>query len=75
MVTYFWEDGTEMDLLYNNNFGYPVLPNSLSRTWSKFVINLHDFRILCQCKGSNFKTIQEQLGQSHVTISIDTYNL
>jgi len=33
------------------------------------------FASYANVKGVNFKTIQEQLGQSHVTISIDTYNL
>ncbi|MEK3726775.1 MULTISPECIES: tyrosine-type recombinase/integrase [unclassified Lysinibacillus] len=78
------EDETEMDLLYTNNFGYPVLPNSLSRAWSKFVklndlkdINLHGLRhtfaSYAIVKGVNFKTIQEQLGHSHVNMSIGTY--
>lgn len=77
-------DGSEMDLLYTNNFGYPVLPNSLTRAWSKFVkmnklkyINLHGLRhtfaSYAIVNGVNFKTIQEQLGHAHVNISIGTY--
>lgn len=77
-------DGSETELLYTNNFSYPILPNSLTRAWSKFVkmnklkyTNLHGLRhtfaSYAIVNGVNFKTIQEQLGHAHVNISIGTY--
>lgn len=72
------------DLVFNN-LGKPVLPLTVSHAWSKLVkktglkpIRLHDARhshaSLMLKQGIHPKVVQERLGHSSITITLDVYS-
>jgi len=75
----------DSDLLFGNLEGKPVLPSTLTHTWGRMVktaglkpIRLHDARhthaSLMLKQGIHPKIVQERLGHSSITITLDTYS-
>ncbi len=75
----------EDDLVYSDLKGKPLLPNTVTHAWIKLVrrtglkgIRLHDARhshaSLMLKAGTHPKIVQERLGHSSVTITLDTYS-
>ncbi|MFC2002471.1 tyrosine-type recombinase/integrase [Chloroflexota bacterium] len=73
------------DLVFSNLEGKPLLPNTVTHAWIKLVrrtglkgIRLHDARhshaSLMLKAGTHPKIVQERLGHSSVTITLDTYS-
>ena len=73
------------DLVFSHFDGKPLLPNSVTHAWIKLVrragvkpIRLHDARhthaSLMLKQGVHPKIVQERLGHSSVTITLDTYS-
>jgi len=75
----------DSDLLFGDLEGKPVLPSTLTHAWSRIVkkaglkqIRLHDARhthaSLMLKQGIHPKIVQERLGHSSITITLDTYS-
>jgi integrase len=73
------------DLVFSDLNGKPLLPNTVTHAWIKLVrriglqgIRLHDARhshaSLMLKAGTHPKIVQERLGHSSVTITLDTYS-
>jgi len=73
------------DLVFSGLEGKPLLPNSVTHAWIKLVrrtglkgVRLHDARhshaSLMLKAGTHPKIVQERLGHSSVTITLDTYS-
>ena len=73
------------DLVFSDVEGKPLLPNTVTHAWIKLVrriglkgIRLHDARhshaSLMLKAGTHPKIVQERLGHSSVTITLDTYS-
>ncbi len=76
---------TDDDLVFGHFDGKPLLPNTVTHAWIKLVrhtglkpIRLHDARhthaSLMLKQGIHPKIVQERLGHSSVTITLDTYS-
>ena len=76
---------TDDDLVFSHLDGKPLLPNTVTHAWIKLVrriglkgIRLHDARhshaSLMLKQGIHPKIVQERLGHSSVTITLDTYS-
>jgi integrase len=72
-------------LVFTDQAGGPLQPNTVTRTFSKLVdesglprIRLHDLRhthaTLSLQAGIHVKVVSERLGHSSVTITLDTYS-
>src|SRR5690625_180374 len=71
--------------LFSNDFGKPLRPDSIAQWWSRFMIKnnklkkirFHDLRhtsaTLLISKGVNAKIIQERLGHSNISTTMNTY--
>ncbi|MDC3412565.1 tyrosine-type recombinase/integrase [Terrihalobacillus insolitus] len=70
--------------LFSNEFGQPYRPDSISQRWSRFIvktglkkIRFHDLRhtsaTLLINKGVHAKVIQERLGHSKISTTMDVY--
>ena len=75
---------TADDLVFSHYDGSPYLPNSISHAWTKLVrrcgligIRLHDARhtmaTLMFAQGVHPKIVQERLGHSSISLTLDTY--
>jgi len=75
----------DSDLLFGDLEGKPVLPSTLTHAWSRIVkraglkpIRLHDARhahaSLMLKQGIHPKIVQERLGHSSITVTLDTYS-
>ena len=75
---------SESDYVFNN-LGEPFLPNSVSHAWGKIIkrigikyIRFHDSRhthaSLMLKQGIHPKIVQERLGHSSISITLDTYS-
>jgi len=73
------------DLVFSDPEGKPLLPNTVTHAWIKLArrlglkgIRLHDARhshaSLMLKAGTHPKIVQERLGHSSVTITLDTYS-
>jgi len=73
------------DFVFSNIDGKPLLPNSVTHAWIKLVrstgikpIRLHDARhthaSLMLKQGTHPKIVQERLGHSSISITLDTYS-
>ena len=73
------------DLVFSNLEGKPLLPNTVTHAWIKLVrrigikpIRLHDARhshaSLMLKQGTHPKIVQERLGHSSISITLDTYS-
>ena len=73
------------DLVFSDTEGAPLLPNSVTHAWIKFVrrtgvktIRLHDARhthaSLMLKQGTHPKIVQERLGHASISITLDTYS-
>lgn len=80
-----WRGIQGMDLVFCRNDGYPHHENSFSKYFLDFIqrhelkrIRFHDLRhthaSLLLSKGVNMKVIQERMGHSSITLTIDTYS-
>ena len=76
---------TEDDLVFCHADGKPLLPNSVSHSWTKLArrtglkgIRLHDARhthaSLMLKQGVHPKIVQERLGHASIQITLDTYS-
>lgn len=77
-----WKDHT---FLFSNEFGKPLRPDSISQWWSRFLerndkikkIRFHDLRhtsaTLLINQGVHAKVIQERLGHSNISTTMNTY--
>lgn len=74
-----------LDFLFTSDKGYPYIPGSICDRWAKIVkeLNLpklnfhglrHSYASYLVSKGVNFKIIQEQLGHSNISETLDTYS-
>jgi len=73
------------DLIFTNNEGQPLRPNTITRAWAMMatragvkVIRLHDARhthaSLLLKQGVHPKIVQERLGHASIQITLDTYS-
>jgi integrase len=73
------------DLVFSQEDGKPLLPNTVTHAWEKLVrrcglsgIRLHDARhthaSLMLKQGIHPKIVQERLGHSSIQITLDTYS-
>ena len=73
------------DLVFSDHEGKPLLPNTVTHNWIKLVrrtglkpIRLHDARhthaSLMLKQGTHPKIVQERLGHSSISITLDTYS-
>ncbi|MCM3789474.1 tyrosine-type recombinase/integrase [Domibacillus indicus] len=80
-----WRGIEGMDLIFCRPDGYPHLPQSFLKYFHTFTenhgmkrIRFHDLRhthaSLLLSKGVNIKVIQERMGHSTITLTIDTYS-
>jgi len=76
---------SEDDLVFSQEDGKPLLPNSVSHAWSKIAnraglkgIRLHDARhthaSIMLKQGVHPKVVQERLGHASIQITLDTYS-
>jgi integrase len=74
----------DADLVFNN-LGRPLRPNTITRAWSLLAarsgvraIRFHDARhthaVLMLNQGIHPKIVQERLGHSSLTVTLDTYS-
>ena len=75
----------DSDLLFGDLEGKPILPSTLTHAWSRIVkkaglkpVRLHDARhthaSIMLKQGIHLKIVQERLGHSSITITLDTYS-
>jgi integrase len=76
---------TDADLVFCNMDGTPIRPNTVTRVWSTLIaksglpiIRLHDLRhthaSLMLKQGVHPKIVQERLGHSSISMTLDTYS-
>lgn len=79
------DEGSEINLLFTNNDGYPTFPSGASRAFREIIdehglptMPFHGLRHSCASymvsKGVNFKVIQEQLGHSDIKMTLERYS-
>ncbi len=75
----------EDDLVFSQEDGKPLLPDTISHAWAKLIkrtglkgIRLHDARhshaSLMLKQGIHPKIVQERLGHASIQITLDTYS-
>lgn len=75
----------DSDLVFSNIDGIPWRPNTISRAWANLaikarvkIIRLHDARhthaLLILKQGIHPRVVQERLGHSNISITLDTYS-
>lgn len=79
------DDGNQINLLFTKTNGFPTHPDSLTGRWREIVdkyhlpkLNLHGLRhtyaSFMISKNVNFKIIQEQLGHTDISQTLNTYS-
>lgn len=79
------DEGNDINLLLVKENGYPAHVDSITSEWRKIRrkyklkdVTFHGLRHSCASlmvsKGINFKIIQERLGHSNISITLDTYS-
>lgn len=79
--------GKKVNLLFGNDFGFPLYPNSVTQLWGKFMkknekiikrIRFQDLRhssaSLLLSEGTNMKVVQKRLGHKNIKTTMNIYS-